>query len=74
MAERTIPIVLCRSIDEVLAFSVAIGFEVTYQQQRPTTLLAEADSVPSTAGERTTVTDDLTRAEDLRTDLTHTRP
>jgi hypothetical protein len=37
MAERTIPILPCRSIDEVLAFYEAIGFEVTYRQQSPNT-------------------------------------
>jgi hypothetical protein len=37
MPERTIPILPCRSIDEVLAFYVAIGFDVTYRQQHPNT-------------------------------------
>jgi len=35
--ERTIPILPCRSIDDVLAFYRALGFTVTYQQQRPNT-------------------------------------
>jgi catechol 2,3-dioxygenase-like lactoylglutathione lyase family enzyme len=35
--ERTIPILPCRSIDETLAFYVALGFEITYQQSRPNT-------------------------------------
>src|SRR5262245_22858811 len=35
--EITIPILPCRSIDETLAFYVAMGFEVTYQQSRPNT-------------------------------------
>lgn len=34
-AEATIPILPCRSIDETLAFYVAVGFEVTYRQERP---------------------------------------
>ena len=33
--EITIPILPCRSIDEMLAFYVALGFEVTYRQERP---------------------------------------
>lgn len=35
--ELTIPILPCRSIDETLAFYVALGFEVTYRQERPNT-------------------------------------
>jgi catechol 2,3-dioxygenase-like lactoylglutathione lyase family enzyme len=35
MAEKTIPILPCRSIDETLAFYRALGFAVTFQQQRP---------------------------------------
>jgi catechol 2,3-dioxygenase-like lactoylglutathione lyase family enzyme len=35
--ERTIPILPCRSIDDVLAFYRALGFAVTYQQARPNT-------------------------------------
>jgi catechol 2,3-dioxygenase-like lactoylglutathione lyase family enzyme len=35
MAETTIPILPCRSIDENLAFYRALGFAVTFQQQRP---------------------------------------
>lgn len=35
MTERTIPILPCRSIDDVLAFYRALGFAVTYQQERP---------------------------------------
>jgi catechol 2,3-dioxygenase-like lactoylglutathione lyase family enzyme len=37
MTERTIPILPCRSIDEVLAFYRALGFVVIYQQERPNT-------------------------------------
>ncbi|PRY36087.1 bleomycin resistance protein [Umezawaea tangerina] len=37
VAERTIPILPCRSIDEVLDFYQAIGFEVTYRQKVPNT-------------------------------------
>ena len=37
MTERTIPILPCRSIDDVLAFYEALGFEVTYRQERPNT-------------------------------------
>lgn len=37
MTERTIPILPCRSIDDVLAFYRALGFAVTYQQERPNT-------------------------------------
>ena len=37
MTERTIPILPCRSIDDVLAFYRALGFVVTYQQERPNT-------------------------------------
>lgn len=33
--EITIPALPCRSIDETLAFYVALGFEITYQQTRP---------------------------------------
>jgi catechol 2,3-dioxygenase-like lactoylglutathione lyase family enzyme len=35
MTERTIPILPCRSIEETLAFYRALGFAVTFQQQRP---------------------------------------
>jgi catechol 2,3-dioxygenase-like lactoylglutathione lyase family enzyme len=35
MAEKTIPILPCRSIDENLNFYRALGFAVTFQQQRP---------------------------------------
>jgi hypothetical protein len=35
--ERTIPILPCGSINEMLAFYVALGFEITYQQTRPNT-------------------------------------
>jgi catechol 2,3-dioxygenase-like lactoylglutathione lyase family enzyme len=35
MAETTIPILPCRSIDENLDFYRALGFAVTFQQQRP---------------------------------------
>lgn len=37
LTERTIPILPCRSIDDVLAFYVALGFEITYRQERPNT-------------------------------------
>ena len=37
MTERTIPILPCRSIDDVLAFYEALGFAVTYRQERPNT-------------------------------------
>ena len=33
--EVTVPILPCRSINETLEFYVALGFEVTYQQERP---------------------------------------
>lgn len=33
--EITIPILPCAAIDETLQFYVALGFEITYQQQRP---------------------------------------
>jgi catechol 2,3-dioxygenase-like lactoylglutathione lyase family enzyme len=35
MAEKTIPILPCRSIDDNLAFYRALGFAVTFQQRRP---------------------------------------
>ena len=34
-ADRSIPILPCRSIDEQLAFYEALGFEVTYRQKAP---------------------------------------
>jgi catechol 2,3-dioxygenase-like lactoylglutathione lyase family enzyme len=37
MTERTIPILPCRSIDDTLAFYGALGFDVTYRQERPNT-------------------------------------
>ena len=37
MTERTIPILPCQSIDDVLAFYEALGFAVTYRQERPNT-------------------------------------
>ena len=37
MSERTIPILPCRSIDDVLAFYEALGFAITYRQERPNT-------------------------------------
>jgi catechol 2,3-dioxygenase-like lactoylglutathione lyase family enzyme len=37
MTERTIPILPCSSIDDTLAFYGALGFEVTYRQERPNT-------------------------------------
>ncbi|HEY6569101.1 MAG TPA: VOC family protein [Candidatus Limnocylindrales bacterium] len=42
MPERTIPILPCRSIDATLAFYGALGFEVTYRQERPNTYAAIA--------------------------------
>jgi hypothetical protein len=36
-AERTIPILPCASMDPILAFYGALGFEVTYRQERPNT-------------------------------------
>ena len=38
--ERTIPILPCRSIDDTLAFYEALGFAVTYRQERPNTFAA----------------------------------
>lgn len=35
--EITIPLLPCAAIDETLQFYVALGFEITYQQQRPNT-------------------------------------
>ena len=35
MAERTIPILPCRSLPEILDFYRALGFAVTFHQQRP---------------------------------------
>jgi hypothetical protein len=35
VVEKTIPILPCRAIDEILAFYRALGFVVTFQQQRP---------------------------------------
>jgi catechol 2,3-dioxygenase-like lactoylglutathione lyase family enzyme len=40
VSERTIPILPCRSINDVLDFYVALGFEVTYRQERPDTYAA----------------------------------
>jgi catechol 2,3-dioxygenase-like lactoylglutathione lyase family enzyme len=37
MAETMIPILPCTSIDETLEFYGALGFEVTYRQERPNT-------------------------------------
>jgi len=37
VTERTIPILPCRSIDDTLEFYRALGFEVTYRQERPNT-------------------------------------
>jgi catechol 2,3-dioxygenase-like lactoylglutathione lyase family enzyme len=37
VTERTIPILPCRSIDATLAFYEALGFAVTYRQERPNT-------------------------------------
>ena len=42
MAERTIPILPCQSIDDTVSFYEAIGFEVTYRQERPNTFAAVA--------------------------------
>lgn len=38
--ETTIPILPCRKIDEVLDFYTALGFEITYRQERPNTYAA----------------------------------
>jgi catechol 2,3-dioxygenase-like lactoylglutathione lyase family enzyme len=35
--EKTIPALPCRSIKEMLEFYVALGFQITYQQERPST-------------------------------------
>lgn len=35
--ETTIPILPCRKIDDMLDFYVALGFEITYRQERPNT-------------------------------------
>jgi catechol 2,3-dioxygenase-like lactoylglutathione lyase family enzyme len=40
MAERTIPILPCRSIDATLEFYAHLGFEVAYRQERPNTYAA----------------------------------
>lgn len=40
MAEKTIPILPCQSIDENLDFYRALGFAVTYQQKRPNAFAA----------------------------------
>jgi catechol 2,3-dioxygenase-like lactoylglutathione lyase family enzyme len=37
LTERTIPILPCRSIDDTIDFYQALGFEVTYRQERPNT-------------------------------------
>jgi catechol 2,3-dioxygenase-like lactoylglutathione lyase family enzyme len=37
LTERTIPILPCRSIDDTLDFYRALGFQVTYRQERPNT-------------------------------------
>ncbi len=37
MTDKTIPILPCRSIGEILGFYRALGFEVTYQQTAPNT-------------------------------------
>jgi catechol 2,3-dioxygenase-like lactoylglutathione lyase family enzyme len=42
VTERTIPILPCSSIDDVLAFYRALGFTVTYQQERPNTFAVVA--------------------------------
>ena len=42
VTERTIPILPCRSIDDVLAFYEALGFDVTYRQERPNTFAVVA--------------------------------
>nr|WP_258545684.1 hypothetical protein [Micromonospora provocatoris] len=33
--ETTIPLLPCRSLDDVAPFYQALGFEVTYRQERP---------------------------------------
>lgn len=35
MIEKTIPVLPCRSVIETLKFYRALGFEVTYQQEKP---------------------------------------
>lgn len=35
MATRTVPILTCRELDEVQRFYLALGFELTYRQDRP---------------------------------------
>jgi predicted lactoylglutathione lyase len=35
MPEKTIPILPCRTLQPVLDFYTALGFEVTYQQRSP---------------------------------------
>ncbi|MHA7271400.1 VOC family protein [Arthrobacter sp. HLT1-20] len=35
MSERTVPILSCQNLDDVLAFYEALGFEKTYRQERP---------------------------------------
>lgn len=35
MVTRTVPILPCRELDDVVPFYLALGFEVTYRQQRP---------------------------------------
>ncbi|WP_035770571.1 hypothetical protein [Arthrobacter castelli] len=35
MSERTIPILTCRNLDDVLPFYEALGFVVTFRQERP---------------------------------------
>ena len=39
-AERNIPILPCRSIDDQLSFYEAIGFELTYRQKAPNVFAA----------------------------------
>ena len=40
MGARTIPILPCTSIDATIAFYEALGFAVTYRQERPNTFAA----------------------------------
>jgi len=42
VAERMIPILPCRSIDDQIAFYEALGFEVTYRQTAPNVYAAVA--------------------------------
>jgi hypothetical protein len=45
-ADRSIPILPCRSIDEQLSFYEAIGCEVTYRQKAPNVFAASCAREP----------------------------